>query len=253
LNVELEKHYFNQIDIVKFLEEVGVVDANIILKSIEHFTEEEVAKRDQVILNYFGEKGLKRIVEAIVSRMLAPPLLKADSKILDVGAGSGYFTINVANLIQRHSPQTSFYAMDITPAMLSTIVRKTTKITPFLGVAENVKDSIKFARKYVEVPDKFDVIFSTLTLHHCPDVERVFRSLKGVLEKDGKVIIVDLCEHPFKEFMDEMGDVHLGFNPHSIEEMAKRLFKEVYVERMPGISCTCSGRSADLFIAYLIV
>jgi len=71
------------------------------------------------------------------------------------------------------------------------------------------------------------------------------------MEDHGKAILVDLYEHPFKEFREKMGDVHLGFNPSCIEEDAKRFFPNVYVRKMPGICCECSGRSAELFIAYL--
>lgn len=88
-------------------------------------------------------------------------------------------------------------------------------------------------------------------LHHCLDVKKVFRSIKEVLEEGGKAVLIDLCEYPFKEFREEMGDVHLGFKPSMIEEDAKRYFSNVHVEKIPGICCESSGRSAELFIAYL--
>lgn len=246
------KEYLQNIDIIEYYKKLDAKDFEDLARNIKYFSENEADKRDKIILSYFGEEGLSRITEAITEYLLAPPKLISESKILDVGCGSGYFTINVAKRFREQLPKVSFYAMDLTPAMLSELVSKTNEIIPFIGVAENISGSINLAREYVVVPRKFDAIFSTLTLHHCKDVEKVFRSIKGVLRKNGKAIIIDLCTHPFKEFREDMGDIHLGFDPSFIEKEAKHFFKKVYVERMAGIGCKCSGRAADLFVAYLI-
>jgi hypothetical protein len=66
-------------------------------------------------------------------------------------------------------------------------------------------------------------------------------------------VIVDMCTHAFTEFKDEMGDVHLGFNPEQIRKAAEKLFSKVTVEKLPGICCSSSGRNAELFVATLRV
>ncbi|MCW3992453.1 MAG: hypothetical protein NWE79_07070 [Candidatus Bathyarchaeota archaeon] len=48
-----------------------------------------------------------------------------------------------------------------------------------------------------------------------------------------------------------MGDIHLGFEPSLIEKDAKEFFSNVQIRRMSGIRCESSGRTAELFIAYL--
>jgi len=103
----------------------------------------------------------------------------------------------------------------------------------------------------LKVPEKYDAMFSTLMLHHCSSVEKVFQSMREALKPRGKVVVVDLCKHPFKEFRREMGDIHLGFEPEQIEEVAKRFFTEASVEKLPGICCSSSGRCAELFVAYM--
>lgn len=243
------KSYLRSIDLRKFLEELNASNVEALMDEVRHFTEKEAEKRDQIVLDYFGEHGVKRITRTIVSRLLSQPKLKDDAKILDVGAGSGFFTLRVVSELGRYKPEVSFYAMDITPAMLLVLARKGGYITPFLGIAENIIGSVEYARKYLSIPKKFDALFSTLALHHCLDVERVFESMRGSLGDPGKVIVVDLCKHPFEEFRKEMGDVHLGFNPSWIEEIAEKFFPFVHVEKMTGICCECSGRSAELFIA----
>jgi hypothetical protein len=83
-------------------------------------------------------------------------------------------------------------------------------------------------------------------------MEKVFQSMRKVLKTQGKAVIIDLCEHSFKEFKEEMGDIHLGFKPEQIEKNAKNFFTKVSIEKLPGICCSRSGRSAELFIAYMI-
>jgi ubiquinone/menaquinone biosynthesis C-methylase UbiE len=60
-----------------------------------------------------------------------------------VGAGSGFFTAKIAEEIHAEFPMVSFYAMDLTPAMLLSLAKKKVNITPFIGVAENIGSSIK--------------------------------------------------------------------------------------------------------------
>lgn len=245
------ENYIKSIDLQRFLEELGASNVETIVEGVKHFTEREGERRDQIVLNYSGEEGVRHITESIVDRLLSPPKLVEKAKILDVGAGSGLFTVRVLDEMHRHMPRVSFYAMDATPTMLRVLRRKTGKIMPFLGIAENIVGSLEYARRYLEVPRRFNAVFSTLTLHHCLNVEKVFESIRAVLEDYGKAILIDLCEHPFEEFREEMGNIHLGFNPSSIEEYARKFFPNVYVQRIPGICCESSGRSAELFTAYL--
>ena len=251
MSMQTFENYIKSINLQGFLEELDVLNAETIVRDVRYFTEKEGERRDQIVSSYFGEDGVKRITESIVDRLLSPPILRDNAEILDVGAGSGFFTVRVADEVRRHVSRASFYAMDITPTMLKVLRRKTSDITPFLGIAENIAGSIEYARRCLEIPEKFDAAFLTLTLHHCENVEKVFKSVKAILKKYGKAIVIDLYEHPFEEFREEMDDIHLGFNPSSIEEDAKKFFPNVYVQRIPGISCESSGRSADLFIAYL--
>lgn len=181
--------------------------------------------------------------------MLEPPKLSAKAKVLDVGAGTGFFTERIITKIYARLPSVNFYAMDLTPAMLLALAKKKMKITPFIGTAENIKGSVKEARKYASPPYKFDAIFSTLMLHHSVSPEKVFKSFKAALKKRGKAVVVDMCKHEFVEFKTEMGDLHLGFEQEDVCRMARKYFSEVKVEKMHGISCESSGRSAEILVA----
>lgn len=189
-------------------------------------------------------------MNAITELLLTPSTLPLNANVIDVGAGSGFFTSKIAKKIHATLPKVSF-GTDITPAMLLSLANKKANITPFIGIAENIEDSIKEARKFFIIPYEFDAIFSTLMLHHSTQPEKVFKSIKKVLKKKGKVIIVDLCKHEFEEFKTEMGDVHLGFKPQKIQEMSEKYFSKAKVDKLPGICCKSSGRSAEIFVAFM--
>ena len=244
--------YLKSVEIQKLVKELGVSRVETLTKEIKHFTEKEAKRRDKIVLSYFGEDGIKRIIDSIVQGLLSPPKLRENAKVLDVGAGSGFFTTEVVDKLRRHLPEAAFYAMDLTPAMLQVLARKTPEITSFLGVAENVRGSVEQARRYLNIPERFDAIFSTLMLHHCLDIERVFESFRKAVEVGGKAVVVDLCKHSFEEFREEMGDLHLGFEPELLKGIAEKHFSKVHVKKIPGICCTNSGRSAELFVAVMI-
>jgi SAM-dependent methyltransferase len=250
--VESLERYLRETDMKQLLKELEVPDPKPVLEAIKHFTLREAKKRDKILMSYFGEKGINLIVNSINAHLLdSEPKLKPNAKILDVGAGSGLFTTKVAEKVKNKLPKTSFYAMDATPIMLKLIAKKASEVQPFLGVAENITKSIQIARRSIKLPLKFDAVFSTLMLHHCLDVPKVFKSMREALTANGKVVVVDLCKHPFVEFREEMGDAHLGFDVRQIKKAANTAFSHVSVGKLPGICCSSSGRSAELFVAYM--
>jgi len=243
--------YLKSVEVQKLIKELGASKTRMLVKEIKHFTEKEATRRDKIVLSYFGEDGIKRIIDSIIQGLLSPPKLRKNAKVLDVGAGSGFFTTKVFDKLRRHLSELAFYAMDLTPAMLKVLAGKAPEVTLFLGMAENIRGSVEQASRYLNIPDKFDAIFSTLMLHHCLKIERVFESFRKAVEVDGKAVVVDLCKHSFEEFREEMGDLHLGFKPELIKEAAEKHFSKVHVKKIPGICCTDSGRSAELFLAVM--
>jgi ubiquinone/menaquinone biosynthesis C-methylase UbiE len=241
--------YLRQVRLEQLLEKLGVPNPKVLAKTVEHFTTKEGEKRDKIVSDYFGQRAIGQIVDEITESLTTPPMLAADAKVLDVGAGSGFFTVRVAEKVRKRLPRASFYAMDLTTAMLRSLVRKEAHITAFVGLAENIEGSINQANEFLRIPRKFDAAFSTLMLHHSAQPERVFESTSRVLKKNGRAVIVDLCEHGFSEFKVEMGDVHLGFKPVDINTMAQKYFSAVKVRKIPGICCRSSGRSAEIFVA----
>ncbi len=248
MSSDFEEHLANT-QLESLFRDLGAVDPATLARMVTHFTLGEGEKRDQIVLKYFGKEGVRRIAEFIAHLLLEAPELPGNPRMLDVGAGSGLFTVEVARSVRSKHGKARVYAMDLTPAMLRLLAKKNAGITPFIGIAENITGSIRRVRDCLQVPTKFDAVFSTLMLHHSTEPERVFQSIQKVLKTDGKAVIVDLVEHDFKEFKTEMGDLHLGFRLADIRDMAEKHFAYVRVEKVTGICCESSGRSAQIFAA----
>ena len=105
------EEYIQHLDLSQLFETLGAANPETLAKTVEHFTIKEAEKRDKIVSGYFGEDGVQRIVEAVTEQLQTPKLRKG-SKVLDVGAGSGFFTAKISERI----PQAKFYAMDATPA-----------------------------------------------------------------------------------------------------------------------------------------
>ena len=241
--------YLKKVQLEQFFKQLGASNPRILARTVKHFATKEGEKRDQIVADYFGPREVERIVDSITGHLFADPRIPENATVLDVGAGSGSFTIAVEKMVKTKLPKVEFYAMDPTPTMLLSLTKKTTQIIPFIGLAENIEGSIQHAREFFKIPSKFDSIFSTLMLHHSTQPEKVFESISQVLKKNGKAVILDLCEHSFTEFREEMGDIYLGFKPENIKKMAQKHFSTVEVKKIPGIRCKSSGRSAEIFVA----
>ncbi len=223
-------------------------DADRIRAQVNHFTNTEPEHRDEIVLRYFGREGVTRIVGRIAAQVSKNGHGPA-ARILDVGAGVGTFTVPLFEKIGEALPRATFYATDLTPAMLRVLSNQARHITAFVGLAEDLAGSIRIARESVRVPRTFDVVVSTLMLHHSLNTERVLSSINGVLRPKGTAVIVDMCQHRFSEFREEMADIHLGFDLERIKKLAHKCFRRANVVKLPA-TCRCSdtGRVADLFM-----
>lgn len=227
-------------------------------RNVQHFTEEARArKRDKIVMEkYLGKVGINTVANEVTKNLQK---LRKGLAILDVGAGTGLFTVKIARKLAN--PYIDFYALDMTFAMLYAIAEKLAEvrnvsIRPLYGFAERISESTDASKKVYEplgvmLPSRFDTIISILTLHHCENPFEIFNSMKKAMKYRGKLILVDLCKHNIEEYK-EMGDVHLGFEPDEIRSELGRIFSVERVEKI-GVKCKeiaakCK-ESGDLFIA----
>lgn len=107
--------------------------------------------------------------------------LKPDSRVADLGAGTGYFSVRLARVL----PQGRVYAIDIEPDMVRFLETRAKReglgnVLALQGIAEDPR-----------LPEKVDLILLVDVYHHVADRELYFRRLRNWLRPGGRIAIVD--------------------------------------------------------------
>lgn len=94
---------------------------------------------------------------------------------LEIGAGTGYFTLNLLQLglIERAT------ATDISPGMLSALSASAAALGLEVETVRTEAETLPFA------DESFDLVFGHAILHHIPDLERAFSEFNRVLRPGG--------------------------------------------------------------------
>lgn len=137
---------------------------------------------------------------AFRERLVNLAALSSGEVVLDMGCGTGTLAITAK---RRVGPSGSVTGIDASPEMIARASRK----------AMNAREDVRFQTAIVEAlpfPDaSFDVVFSTLMLHHLPRPvrEQCAREMRRVLRPNGRVLAVDFVT-PARERKGLLAHLH---------------------------------------------
>lgn len=155
------------------------------------------------------------VAEAISSRV---PLSR-ERNVLDFGCGTGLVTLELA-------PQVgSISGADTSPGMLTTLA----------GKAKSQGLSVRLlplgAEGTGDLGGPYDLIVSSMTLHHIADVPALFSRFLQHLNPGGQVALADLDEEDGTFHEVAAGVHHQGFPRKCIQDWLKAAgFREIQVE-----------------------
>ena len=114
--------------------------------------------------------------EVIQALALAP-----QARVADLGAGTGYFSARLANML----PKGRIYAADIEPDMVRYLGERAKRegLTNLVAVASAPDDP--------RLPEKVDLVLLVDVYHHVEDRVRYFERLRTSLRSGGRVAIID--------------------------------------------------------------
>src|SRR6202035_4231853 len=111
----------------------------------------------------FGEIGQAQVLGKL-RKVLGPQLDRGFQRSLEIGAGTGYFSLN---LLQTGVVQEAT-CTDISPGMVRTLTINAARLGLPVRTARADAESLPF-------PDSsFDLVLGHAVLHHLPDLERAF-------------------------------------------------------------------------------
>jgi ubiquinone/menaquinone biosynthesis C-methylase UbiE len=121
----------------------------------------------------YGDVGRRQVLGKL-TKLLGPrpgPFPRA----LEIGAGTGYFSLNLAGAGVIGAPTCT----DISPGMLETLERNA------LTIGLEVETVACDAAELPFEDESFDLVVGHAVLHHLPDLDRVFAELHRVLAPGG--------------------------------------------------------------------
>jgi SAM-dependent methyltransferase len=122
----------------------------------------------------FGEVGRGQVIGKL-RKVLGPELELGFDRSLEIGAGTGYFSLNLLQEgIVEHATCT-----DISPGMVATLAANADRLGVPVRTARADAESLPF-------PDaSFDLVLGHAVLHHLPNLRRAFGEFHRVLRPGG--------------------------------------------------------------------
>jgi ubiquinone/menaquinone biosynthesis C-methylase UbiE len=131
--------------------------------------------RKYSILRFFQKRLIKKLD------------LKEGQKILDIGCGTGWAVLHIADIIKEDGKA---YGIDLSSKMIEIAKLKSSNYKNVYFFKSPAK-SLPFEDNY------FDLIISTNAFHHFSDPLKALKEVSRVLVPRGKIFIVDLTANSF--------------------------------------------------------
>jgi ubiquinone/menaquinone biosynthesis C-methylase UbiE len=150
-----------------------------------------------------------KMAETIGSQMIQYLSLTKEDIAADYGAGTGLITFQLAPLVKK------VMAIDSSIGMISMLNEKIKSMN-----VNNVETLILDLEKHMFSGRKFDVIASSMTLHHIQDTNALVKKFYDMLNNDGRIAIADLDEEDgtFHEDDQLLGVKHHGFDRNRLKD-----------------------------------
>jgi len=111
------------------------------------------------------------------------PYIFPGLKVLDIGCGPGFFSIEIAKMIGDNG---KLYSVDLQEGMLNLIKKKIagTELESRIHLTKSDADGFS-------LPEKVDFILAFYMVHEVPDKENLFKLFKSFLNTNGKLLFIE--------------------------------------------------------------
>ncbi|MDD1724921.1 MAG: class I SAM-dependent methyltransferase [Methanospirillum sp.] len=145
-----------------------------------------------------GRVKLANDVAQAISEMVS---LTPEMDVLDFGCGTGLLTLRIQPLVR------SITGIDSSQGMLNVLDTKIRK----QGIT-NVRTRLADITRGVLFSGEYDLVVSSMTLHHIKDLPFLLKAMAGVTRPSGQVAVIDLDCDGGKFHDSNEGVFHFGFD-----------------------------------------
>lgn len=158
-----------------------------------------IERFNEIAAHWDEDPARVRMAEAVAQSMLAALTPQGSEQVLEFGCGTGLITLAVAPHVAHIT------AMDSSTEMLAVLRHKCEQCS-----VANL--TLRQGTVPDDLPDaSYDLVVSSMTLHHVADVGHLFRILFDRLKPGGRVAFADLDTEDGSFHGDAPGVAHHGF------------------------------------------
>jgi ubiquinone/menaquinone biosynthesis C-methylase UbiE len=134
-----------------------------------------------------------KLIRKIPLSVVLQHKLTSNSRILDFGCGSGHFLIDLHRILKRKKLKPVLFGLDIAQTMLDQCLISFQR-NKIAGIELILGNGIK-----IPVEDEyFDVVYTSLSLHHWENPTRILSEIKRVIRFEGRFILFDFQRNASK-------------------------------------------------------
>lgn len=133
------------------------------------------------------------------------PYIRSGMTVLDLGCGPGFFTVEIAKLLNGSG---KVIAADLQDGMLEKVRQKITGTELEQRIILH-----KCQSETIGITEKVDFVLAFYVVHEVPNQDKLFQELKSILNPDARIFIVEPNFHVTGKSFDTMLEraKNLGF------------------------------------------
>jgi 2-polyprenyl-3-methyl-5-hydroxy-6-metoxy-1,4-benzoquinol methylase len=205
-------------------------------------TTEERRDFNQEAAQWDANPGRVKLANDVADAIVRTTALSHDMDALDFGCGTGLVTLRLQPLVK------TITGVDSSEGMLD-VLRGKVRAKGLTNVQTRLVDFEKGDR----IEGAFDLIVSSMTLHHVPDTTALFRQWHGLLVPGGTLCFADLDSEDGSFHGDNTGVFHLGFDRSKLKALLQEAgFRDVLDTTAATMVKDIPGKGKKEFSVFLI-
>jgi ubiquinone/menaquinone biosynthesis C-methylase UbiE len=183
-------------------------------------------------------KLAQEIADAMSNDITLAPVMD----VLDFGCGTGLLTLRLQPYVR------SIIGVDSSQGMLDVLNSKVLKQN-----LTNVKTLCLDLDRGDDLPGRYDLVVSSMTLHHIKDTKPILNLFHDIITPSGYLCIADLDPDDGQFHSDNRGVFHFGFDREELRrEFSEAGFADVRDRSAGGVMKFIVGEGLQMFTVFLM-
>ena len=187
--------------------------------------------------------GRVKLANEVAAAIIREAMPANNMDVLDFGCGTGLVTLRLQPLVR------TIVGVDSSPGMLGVLEGKIRT----QGL-KNVETRFVDFDKGDLIEGRFNLLVSSMTLHHVPDTARLFKQWHDLLLPGGLLCFADLDAEDGSFHGDNTGVFHLGFDRDHLNKLLLTAgFRDIRDTTATTMMRDVAGKGEKAFPVFLIV